>query len=464
MTSTIAYNRFGLGMRADDPLLRDPKAWLLAQVNTTAALPPVLRGQQPTTEALLGTTRALIMERRTRKQAMAPAEAQPAGPQPAGNGLGRYYVGQVSQRLTAAVQTDTPFAERLVHFWANHFAVSADKGRVRAIAGTYENEAIRPHVNGRFADLLLSVVRHPAMIMYLDNGQSIGPNSLIGQRRSGRGPRKAGLNENLARELLELHTLGVRSVYSQADVTEMARALTGWAVADEARDKRLDGTAGAHGFMFYGVTHEPGARTLLGKRYAEGGQSQAVAMIRDLAAHPATAKFVATKLARHFIADEPPAPAVAVLEKAFLDSEGDLPVVYRALVALPDAWVTTARKFKSPWEFAVSAMRLLDIAKFDPNRAFGMLRAMGQPPMAPPSPAGWPDSASRWISSDSIGKRLSFAAALSARVPASFDARAMADRLFGTGLTQTTQTELARAESGVQALTLLLTSPEFMRR
>ncbi len=471
MSSSIAYNRFGLGRRAIEPDLRDPKAWLLAQITPTVPLPPTVKGsatgQQPTTQDMIAATRNVRQERKEKKQAEA-AGVVPAGltakQMAAVTNLGEYYVSQMGTRLQAALTTQTPFAERLVHFWSNHFAISADKVKVRALAGPYENEAIRPHVGGYFVDMLLAVAQHPAMILYLDNEQSIGPDSMAAERRATRADRKFGLNENLAREILELHSLGVRSVYTQADVTELARAITGWSVAADGRTRQLRGEAGKHGFMYYPPLHEPGSRTVLGKSYAAGNLSQGVAILKDIAAHPATAKFVATKLARHFIADEPPAAVVARLEKSFLDTRGHLPSVYRTLLDAPEAWSPDLQKFKTPWDYAISAMRLTNVQTFEPKRAYQLLRVMGQPPMAPGSPAGWPDTATRWVSSDGIAKRLSFAATLSARAPAGFDARAFAAKLFGTALSDTTSTELARAESSAQALTLLLASPEFMRR
>jgi uncharacterized protein (DUF1800 family) len=460
MSSAIAYNRFGLGRRVTDPDLPDAKAWLLAQLTPTVPLPRGL-GQQPTTEQMLDATRLVRAER---KEAKAAAEKPGEQQMAAVANLGSFYISQMGTRLQAALVTETPFAERLVHFWSNHFAISADKVKVRALGGPYEQEAIRPHIGGYFSDMLLAVAQHPAMLLYLDNEQSIGPGSMAAQRRAARADKKFGLNENLAREILELHTLGVRSVYSQADVTELARAITGWSVAAGERAAQLRGETGSHGFMYYPPLHEPGARTVLGRNYAAGQKSQGIAILRDIAAHPATARFIATKLARHFIADEPPASAVAKLEEAFRASKGHLPTVYKILVTMPESWTPELRKFKTPWEYVVSALRLTDVKSLEPRRSFQMLRTMGQPTLAPGSPAGWPDTAMRWISSDGIAKRLSFAATLAARAPSTFDARALADKLFGAVLSQTTLTELQRAESGSQALTLLLASPEFMRR
>jgi uncharacterized protein (DUF1800 family) len=447
-----------------DPELPDPRAWLLAQITPTVPLPSGL-GQQPTTEQMLEVIRQFRQARMQRKDEKSEKREKVEARAPeATSNLGSYYISQMGARLQAAVMTETPFAERLVHFWSNHFAISVDKIKVRTLGMPYELEAIRQHVGGYFSDMLLAVVQHPAMLLYLDNEQSIGPGSTLAERRTTRAGRKLGLNENLAREILELHTLGVRSVYSQADVTELARAITGWSVAGGERMAQLRSEAGRHGFAYSSMLHEPGPRTVLGRTYAAGQFAQGVAILKDIAAHPATARFIATKLARHFISDEPPESAITRLTEAFLSSKGHLPTVYKTLVTMPESWVPTLRKFKTPWEYTVSALRLTNITSLDPRRSFQMLRVMGQPTLTPGSPAGWPDTAMRWISSDGIAKRLSFAATLSVRAPSTFDARALAARLFGSTLTQTTATELQRAESGTQALTLLLASPEFMRR
>src|SRR5262249_42195680 len=204
---------------------------------------------------------------------------------------------EAKARIDAALGAEIGFAERLAWFWSNHFCINADK--VPASAGGYEREAIRPFVFGRFADMLLAVESHPAMLFYLDNAGSIGPNSVAGINRN------RGLNENLAREILELHTLGVRSVYSQGDVTRFAYVLTGWTIIPTVNDPE-------HGaeFIFNRRMHEPGPQLIVGKTYSDGGVEQGRAVLADLARHPATATHVATKLARHFVADEPPAKLV----------------------------------------------------------------------------------------------------------------------------------------------------------
>ncbi|MEO5670953.1 MAG: DUF1800 domain-containing protein, partial [Ramlibacter sp.] len=303
--SAIALNRFGLGARPDDAPPADPQRWLLAQLDAYEPLPAAWT-PLPRTSALADGWNS--MQRSVRQ---AP-EGQRSGIREAYLREGRReYQAAVGARTTSALQSSTPFVERLVHFWANHFAVSVDKLLIVGLAGGFEADAIRPNVLGRFEDLLLAVVRHPAMLLYLDQAQSTGPGSMMGSR--GR-----GLNENLAREVLELHTLGVRSGYTQTDVTEFARALTGWTLPGDAA-----ATAGAT-FRFAPALHEPGARTLLGKTYSEDGEGQARAVIHDLVTAPATALHIARKLARHFIADDPPAQLVQRLADTFTRTGGDL--------------------------------------------------------------------------------------------------------------------------------------------
>ena len=246
-------------------------------------------------------------------------------------------------RFQRAARAEVGFAERLVHFWSNHFCISAAKGPlVRVAAGCFEREAIRPHVLGRFGAMLQAVESHPAMLAYLDNALSFGPNSPAGRNRN------RGLNENLAREILELHTLGVDGGYTQADVTALARIITGWTFS--GREGRL-GEPGT--FVFFPNGHEPGDHTLLGKAYAAGGVKQGEAALADLARRPATARHIAGKLARHFVADEPPPSLVDRLAKVFRETDGDLKAVAIALVDSDEAWTTPLAKMRTPG--AVSA-------------------------------------------------------------------------------------------------------------
>lgn len=443
--AAIALNRFGLGARPDEPLPADPQQWLLAQLDPYDGLPPVWK-PLPRTTALLEAWNT--MQRAVRQ---AP-EGLRSGIREAYLREGsREYRAAVGARTTNALQTATPFVERLVHFWANHFAVSVDKPLIVGLAGGFEADAIRPHVLGRFEDLLLAAVRHPAMLLYLDQARSAGAGSAVGAR--GR-----GLNENLAREILELHTLGVRSGYTQEDVKEFARALTGWTLPGDAA-----AAAGAT-FRFVPAMHEPGPRTVLGKTYAPEGEAQARAVIRDLVAAPATALHIAGKLARHFVSDDPPQALVRQLAATFARTGGDLAQVYRELIASPLAWQPGPAKFKSPWDWSISSLRALGRQSLSAAQASNLMTQLGQPVWRPGSPAGYSDTAATWAAPDALMRRVEVAQRLAQEAGDAADARSLAPRVLPGSLGEATAGAIARAESGGTALALLLVSPEFLRR
>ena len=480
----FAENRFGLGPRGDAAAgaAGDPRGWAAAQLRGTQ---PQLAGVPSRREVAEGLADYLQIQREAkmdaRDAAPAPAAMMTKADMPkdgaakvkkevspevkAARREGRdTYARMVGARVNAALTSDTPFLERMSHFWSNHFAVSAQKQTTVGFAGLLEMEAIRPHVNGRFGDMLLSVERHPAMLFYLDQAQSIGPNSAFGQRAAARGNNR-GLNENLAREILELHTLGVRTGYAQADVTEFARALTGWTVAGIARGPGGRFATGEPGdFAFVDLLHEPGARTIIGRRYAEGGVGQARAVLEMLGSHPATARHIATKLARHFAADDPPPAMVARLEQAFLKSGGDLPTVYRALIDSPEAWDPASVKFRSPWDWTIASLRAVGTRELQPMVAVATLRELGQPGWMPPSPAGWDDDAASWAGPDALVRRVEAAQRIALRAGDAADARSLAPTLLGGRLSDKTKTAIARAESPTTGLALLLASPEMLRR
>ena len=302
------------------------------------------------------------------------------------------YLQEAKARFDAALSAEIGFVERLVWFWSNHFCVSADKGPVRSLCGTFEREAIRPHVRGKFADMLLAVETHPAMLLYLDNAQSIGPHSFAGQRRG------KGMNENLAREIMELHTIGVRSGYSQADVTNFAKVITGWSIVPLKQE--FGGV-----FMFNERLHESGAERIMGHDYDGGGFEQGRAVLLALARSPATAKHIASKLARHFVADEPPPSLVEGLAKRFRDTDGDLMEVSRILVTAPEAWDAPPSKLRRPSEWLVNALRALNLTPPDVRPFLQAQNMLGEPLWRPPSTEwifgrkraldGWSRAASR---------------------------------------------------------------------
>lgn len=449
----IALNRFGFGARPDEPVPADPQRWLVSQLDQYEPLPGPWQ-PLPRTPALVD---VWLAQQRAVRQA---PEGQRSGIREAYLRQAREaHVMAVGVRATSALQTSTPFVERLVHFWSNHFAVSVDKLLVMGLAGGFEADAIRPNVLGRFEDLLLAAVRHPAMLLYLDQAQSVGPGSPAGLRAQNL-QRGRGLNENLAREILELHTLGVRSGYTQADVTEFARALTGWTLPG---DEPADG--GETSFRFVRRLHEPGVRTVLGRSYADAGEQQARAILHDLVAAPATAHHIATKLARHFVADDPPPALVQRLADTFARTGGDLASVYRELIASPEARRPAQAKFKSPWEWGISSLRAMGRRELPAMQAVNLMNQLGQPVWRPGSPAGHADVAGAWAAPDALIRRVEAAQRLAAQAGNTVDARNLAPRVLpGGALSEATAGAIARADSGGTALALLLVAPEFLRR
>lgn len=475
--TSIALNRFGLGARPDETPPGNAKGWLLDQLGRYQPRPPAIASAAGSAAVAANLATYLDEQRQARQAAGGrPAAAMAPGaatrdPLAEARRFVRaqgqdYYATAVAARTSAALVTPAPFAERLVHFWANHFAVSADKLTVVGLAPTLEFEAVRPHLMGRFGDMLAAVERHPAMLLYLDQAQSVGPNSPLGQRAARFANRQVGLNENLAREIMELHTLGVRTGYTQGDVTEFARAMTGWTVAGLGRGPaaRLLGTDGAPGaYRFAPALHEPGARTIMGRRYDQAGEAQAQAVLADLAVHPATARHLAIKLTRHFAGDVPPPAMVARLEAAFLRSGGDLPTVYRAIVEAPEAWASGTIKFRTPWEWALGALRALGYREVPAGPTVGLLQQLGQPLWRPGSPAGYDDLAPSWAGPDAVLRRVEAAERLASRAGA-IDARTLAPKLFPGALDPELTQAIARADSPGQALALLLVAPVMMRR
>ena len=358
-------------------------------------------------------------------------------------------------RFEKAVSADAGFVERLVHFWSNHFCVSVAKSNlVRVTAGAFEREAVRPYVLGRFVDMLAAVERHPAMLVYLDNQQSIGPDSRNGQ--SG----KRGLNENLAREILELHTLGVNGGYAQTDVTAFARVLTGWMMA--GREGRL-GEPGS--FVFNANAHQPGDEMLLGKTYPAAGVGQGEAVLDDIARHPATALHIALKLARHFIADDPPAAVVSRLAKIFHDKDGDLRALANALVDAPETWDAPMTKLRSPSDYLIAIRRAVHPEPMpDPGPMLGGLNALGAPLWQPPGPNGFPDTAGAWASAQGMKVRLDLAWQTARQVKNIGNPSDLLEAVIGPAASPESRLAVARAESKQQGLAVLLMSPEFQRR
>lgn len=468
ITATAAVNRFGLGaMPGELAQAGDPRRWLHVQLLAKPD-PAPFAGLPGSLDIMQREAEYRLQRRRARA---ADASAEPAAASmiddiertPLQQAIRRDAISDIGIRYRVAATTTTPFVERLVRFWSNHFAISIDKNSARLLAAPMEREAIRPHVTGHFADLLQAVETHPGMLLYLDNAASVGDDSMLARRVERRdAKRKLGLNENLAREILELHTLGVDGGYAQQDVVELARAITG-----RGTPLRRDAQNGASSaFVFRPGAHEPGARSVLGKRYAEGGEAQGRAILRDLAVHPATARHLSLKLARHFVSDTPPLALVERMSAAFLRSGGSLPALYRAMIDDDDAWSADARKFKTPDDFVVSAMRAGAIALDRQPRALTrLLQGLGQPTFTPRSPAGFPDTAADWASGDALRKRLQAAAALAGQVSVARKPVELAADVLGAEAVQGPFAELLRrAGSPQEGFALLFSSPAFQWR
>lgn len=481
LQGAIAATRFGMGARPGEikDAASDPRGWLKAQIAPEAAIMPagdllsardVLQARQEAYGMNGAAAKGPDGVRTEARQAI-----QKQVQREIRDGLQE----EIEARSRHAATTPNSFAERWHRFWANHFTVAARNAQTVGLAGPFEREAIRPNVFGRFSTLLGAATFHPGMLVYLDAARSFGPSTQVAERR------KAGLNENLAREILELHTMGVGSGYTQADIIEFAKALTGWTVASPqtARLASLSQAQRAKGSQqrarqqasakfasevgetaFLDALHEPGARKVLAKTYAGPAAEQAGAILNDLAVNPATAKHIATKLTRHFVSDTPPASAIARLESVFIRSGGDLSTLARAVIDLDEAWGETSQKFKTPEELLVSAARAAGVQAAFGGGQRAVYASLAQQPFGASSPAGWPDDTASWAGSDAIKKRLEWANSVSRRMARGETPTQFLDRALGEIASEKTRQAVARAESAEQGFTLALMSPEFQRR
>lgn len=423
-----AVIRFGLGRRPAEPAPSDPHGWLLAQLDGPD---PALA--RPGASAADGF--AALETDRAARRANQPGTAAQA-----------LWERERAAMAEALLEAASPFRERLAWFWANHFTVSVKRGEA-ALVGPYLREAIRPNVTGRFVDMLLAVMTHPAMLLYLDNSGSVGPDSVIGRQSHG------GLNENLGRECLELHTVGAAAGYSQADVTAFAAVLTGWTVQMQPP---------APGFLFRADKHQPGQQTVMGQSFPPG-MTGGIAALTWLADHPATHRRLATSLVRHFVADDPPPDAVRAVEAALRDSRGDLGAASRTLVGLPAAWNTPLAKLRDPASFVVAALRALDLPADQRGEAPHWMEALGQGLFAAPLPNGWADVAAPWSGGEALLRRADWAWAVSGRAM-DRDPDELLAQCLGPFAGAATTAAVRRAGSRREALTLLLAGPEFQRR
>lgn len=363
----------------------------------------------------------------------------------------KHYVTYVNARFEHQTHSTTPFIERLVNFWSNHFALSIDKTpMITPLAIAFEVEAIRPHILGNFTDMLLASSRHPAMLLYLDNARSTGPDSMAGTRRN------IGLNENLAREILELHTLGVNGGYSQDDVIALARIITGWSLAHEQKNVIPE-------FAFNKRTHEPGPKTLLGRTFNTQGEQDGIDALTFIANHPATARFIATKLATHFISDNPSPESIHFLTQAFTASKGNLLTVSKALITLEECWNTPLNKIKTPYDFLLSTAKVINLPQ-TPLFLPETLKLLVQQLYRPGSPAGFSDMADDWIGPDAIIKRIQIATKITASLPEQIDPIVLSKALFGSLMSTKSYFAISNAPSREEAVAALLVSPEFQKR
>jgi len=362
----------------------------------------------------------------------------------------------LTQAISRTLMSPQGFRERLVSFWADHFTVSAKNQRLAAVVAAFREEAIRPNIAGPFGDLLIAASTHPAMLAYLDQNSSFGPNSPAGKRRA------RGLNENLAREILELHTLGVGGTYSQADVGEFAELLTGLMVNKE-------------GFSFNARMAEPGAETVLGRNYGgrRGSLSDIHAALRDIAIHPETAGHIARKLAVHFVSDTPDPDLVQHIAAAFARTDGDLTACYSAMFDHPASWEPSLRKVKQPWDFVLTSMRALGLTDRDVNSlSVRELRSgitqplisMGQPVFRAPGPDGWPEAAEAWITPATLTARLDWAAAMARKFGQDTDPRVFVETTLRDAASDKLRFAAQGAETKWEGVALVLASPEFNRR
>eukprot|EP01037_Dinobryon_pediforme_P005504 gene5505-5559_t len=377
-----ALIRFGLGRKGNEAVPSDPASWLARQLEGDD--PALLVAGASATDGLL----AIREQRRNRLAADNPVRT--------------LFRAEQAKYVENLLTTDVPFRERLVTFWANHFTVSLKRGECAAVAHAFVREAIRPHVTGRFGDMLLAVMRHPAMLLYLDNAASFGPDSFVGSRQ------RRGLNENLARECLELHTVTPAAGYTQEDVTNFAKVLTGWSV-EIPKDPA--------GWVYRHFTHQPGLKVVMGRSY-DGGEDEGIAALAWLATHPATYRNIAMKLVRHFVSDTPPEAAVRRVEAVLARSGGDLKAASLELIRVPEAWEPLS-KLRSPQDYVVAVLRAVDLPKEKrPPDVPGLLSGLGQPILTAPLPNGWPDVAADWAGSEAMLRRIDWAYGFTGRVAA----------------------------------------------
>ena len=447
--ANIAVNRFGYGATGDELLqaIENPKKWIASQLKSISF------------DISLPHSNEVFIEHEKFKQQKKQQKNKSKNTKIANKKSHNKIVKNQASNTLLILSVDTlkqaissshSVSWRLFDFFSNHFSVSASGRLMVGLSATLEREAIAPNLLGNFEDMLLAVEQHPAMLIYLNNEKSFGSNSRIAKKR------KVGLNENLAREIMELHTLGVNSGYSQGDVIELAKGITGWSVK---KPKKEHGT----GFIFRIYGHEPGVRTLLGKKYSREGRAQGEQMIRDLAMHPATAKHVCTKIARHFVSQSPPQSLINKMVTTWLNSQGNIKQVMLSLFKADEAWLPKSEQFKTPREFVISTYRAISLKKINSKFLFKSLVNLGQKPFNAGSPAGFSDNENDWLGANALMARIDWSALM-----VGYQKRLNAEKIMkialSSNVSQHTYQIVMRAESRQQAMTLFLMSPEFQRR
>lgn len=453
----IAVNRFGYGARGDELIQAEinPKAWIKSKL-----LPVSFDTSLPDSNNILIAHSQYQQQKKESKNLNKQQnktqlnDAQSSGTVSENKMLkntARDALRSLSvDTLLQAIHSSHSVSWRLLDFFSNHFSVTANGRLMAGLAGTLEREAIAPHLLGSFEDMLLAVEQHPAMLIYLNNEKSFGPNSKIAKKR------KKGLNENLAREILELHTLGVNGGYNQTDVIELAKSITGWSVKNYRKE-------GSTGFIFRSTGHEPGSRTLLGRNYSQQGLEQGQAILRDLAMHPSTIKHLCLKLAHHFVSENPSEILLSKMEATWLRTQGNIKHVMFSLFDAEEAWLVSAQKFKTPRDFVISSYRAVAPKKINNRALLNSLISLGQKPFSAGSPAGFSDDTYDWLGASALMARVDWSTMAAAYLKKPNSEKIMAVAL-GSSVSQHTYQTVMRAESRQQAMTLLLMSPEFQRR
>ena len=446
----IAVNRFGYGAIGNElsEAKKNPQKWVKSQLQTIT-----FNDDLPSSEQILK-AHAVYQKQKKQQKRMLAEGVTPNDENKAVKQFARQsYLKFSTKAVSKAVNSQHSVSWRLLDFFSNHFSVTASGRLMVGLAATLEREAIAPNMLGQFDDLLLAVTQHPAMLVYLNNERSFGQHSRIGKRR------KKGLNENLAREILELHTLGVNGGYSQNDVTELAKGITGWSITNFRKE---DGK----GFVFRSNGHEPGERALLGKKYRQEGVNQGKAMLFALANHPHTAKFVCTKLVHHFVSEQPLPALVADMVKTWHKTTGNIRAVLETMFENEHAWQETFQKYKTPRELVISAYRAVATDEYSKKALLAALTHLGQKPFSAGSPAGFSDEKKDWLSANSVMTRIDWVS-LAARKAKQKNTETLIAHTFGLrneNLNSLTYSTVMSAESRQQGLALLLLSPEFQWR